>query len=263
MTKRILVVPDVHGRTFWKEPVMHYLNDVDRVVFLGDYLDPYHDEADVADDIFANLTEIISLKLDNMEKVVLLKGNHDQHYISMAFYELARGSRLEKANWQKYHDTFNEYKDLFKLAHIEEVKGLTYVFTHAGLSAYWLNKVNAKMWKLVDREVSVADQDIIDRINQLDDSIDGQDMLSIVGKERSIFGEKTGSVLWADVYEHPFANAMPVYGLNKVFQVFGHTRLDGEREDLVEFSHFAMIDSQKCFLIDETLDKKILPIIKK
>lgn len=263
MSHRIIVVPDVHGRTFWKEPVLNYLNNVDRVVFLGDYLDPYRNEADVADDIFENMMEIISLKLNNMEKVVLLKGNHDQHYSSMAFYELASGSRLDSANWQKYHDTFKEYKDLFKLSHIEEVKGLTYVFTHAGLTAYWLNKVNAKMWKLVDREVSIADQDIIDRINQLDNSIDGQDVLSIVGRERSIFGEKTGSVLWADVYEHPFANAMPVYGLNKVFQVFGHTRLDGEREDLVEFSHFAMIDSQKCFLIDETLDKKILPIIKK
>ena len=41
MTKKILVVPDVHGRTFWKEPVGRLLESVDRVVFLGDYLDPY------------------------------------------------------------------------------------------------------------------------------------------------------------------------------------------------------------------------------
>ena len=44
MAKRILVIPDVHGRTFWKEPVGKYINVVDRVVFLGDYLDPYPTE---------------------------------------------------------------------------------------------------------------------------------------------------------------------------------------------------------------------------
>ena len=55
--KRILVVPDVHGRLFWREPVMQYLDVVDRVVFLGDYLDPYEDEDGLADDIYQNLME--------------------------------------------------------------------------------------------------------------------------------------------------------------------------------------------------------------
>lgn len=46
MAKRILVVPDVHGRTFWKKPVNKYIDQVDRIVFLGDYLDPYRDEGE-------------------------------------------------------------------------------------------------------------------------------------------------------------------------------------------------------------------------
>ena len=79
MTKKVLVVPDVHGRLFWKEPVKRHLEEVDRVVFLGDYLDPYADEDEVADDIFENLQEIVALKEEHPEKVVLLKGNHDQH----------------------------------------------------------------------------------------------------------------------------------------------------------------------------------------
>lgn len=257
MAKRIIVVPDIHGRIFWKEPVMHYLNDVDRVVFLGDYLDPYRNESGMAD-IFANLMEIISLKQNNMEKVILLKGNHDQHYSSKIFYELAGGSRLDKLHWHKYHDTFNEFKGLFKLAHVEEVNGIIYLFSHAGLTPYWLNKVNTRLWKLADGEVSVADPAIIDRINQLDDESVGQEMLSVVGRERSYYmGEETGSVLWADVNEHPMPDVIPVYGLDKVFQVFGHTRLDGTMDDMFGFDHFAMIDSQKCFLIDEALDKKI------
>lgn len=98
MTNRILVVPDVHGRVFWKEPIKKYLNVVDRVVFLGDYLDPYEDEDGLADDIYQNLMEIIALKQENMEKVVLLKGNHDQHYASELFEELAGGTRMNQQN---------------------------------------------------------------------------------------------------------------------------------------------------------------------
>ena len=52
MAKKILVIPDVHGRIFWKEPVKKYMDAVDRVVFLGDYLDPYEDEDGLADDIY-------------------------------------------------------------------------------------------------------------------------------------------------------------------------------------------------------------------
>ena len=79
--KKILVVPDVHGRTFWKQPVNKYIDQVDRVVFLGDYLDPYRNE-DIEytpENVHDNLMEIIRLKLNHQGKVILIKGNHDQH----------------------------------------------------------------------------------------------------------------------------------------------------------------------------------------
>lgn len=261
MAKRILVVPDVHGRTFWKEPVKKYIDQVDRIVFLGDYIDPYRDEGEehTPESVYDNLKEIIQLKLDNMEKVILLKGNHDQHYSSRRFYDLARGSRCDKVNWDKYHKTFNQNKDLFQLAYLEIVNGIPYVFTHAGLTVYWLNKVNNKVWRMNDSEISIFNQDIIDRINQLDDEGLGQEMLSVIGKSRSLFrGEKTGSVLWADMEEHPIATAPKVYGMNQAFQVFGHTRLDGTYSDMVSSDHLAMIDSQKCFMIEEGIEKKIV-----
>lgn len=37
---KILIVGDVHGRTFWQE-AKNLINEMDRVIFLGDYLDPY------------------------------------------------------------------------------------------------------------------------------------------------------------------------------------------------------------------------------
>ena len=90
---------------------------------------------------------------------------------------------------------------------------------------------------------------IIDRINQLDYVEQGQGLLSVIGKSRSMFyGERTGGVFWADIDEHPTAQVPRAYGLDKVFQVFGHTRLDGKRKDMIASDHFAMIDSQKCFI---------------
>lgn len=265
MANRILVVPDVHGRTFWKEPVYNHIDDVDQIVFLGDYLDPYRDEGEeyTQEGVYENFMEIIRLKHDQPDKVVLLKGNHDQHYSSRRFYESARGSRCDKLNWEKYHRLFNQNMDLFQLAYLEIVNGIPYVFTHAGLTVYWLNKVNSQIWRLSDRDISIANQDVIDRINQLDDDGLGQEMLSVIGKSRSLFGgEKTGSVLWADIDEHPMLYPPKVYGMNQVFQVFGHTRLDVTMTDMIITDHIAMIDSQQCFLIDGNVGQKIVALHK-
>lgn len=263
MAKRILVIPDVHGRTFWKEPVGKYINVVDRVVFLGDYLDPYPTEGIEYshNDIIRNLKEIIELKRNHTEKVVLLKGNHDQHYASKLFRELAGGTRMDMWHWDEYHDFFNKYRDLFKIAHLEVIKGIPYLFSHAGVTTYWLNKVNSMVWLLSDNEISVTDQDIVNRINALDDEGQGQEMLSVIGASRSWFGgEKTGGILWADVDDHPILYAPHVYGLDQVFQVFGHSRMNGMEDDMIQGEGYAMIDSQKCFMIDEDMVERIVAV---
>ena len=263
MPKRILVIPDVHGETFWKEPVQKYMDQIDRIIFLGEYLDPHSDMLGSNYDpeaVFNNLIEIVNLKLENKEKVVLLIGNHDFHYISKRAMELACASRCDKQNWHRYNKIFNDYDDLFKLAHIETVKGMTYLFSHAGLTAYWINKVNAKVWKLNDRDISIAKQETIDKINQLGYDYEGQNMLAVIGKYRSIIGEKTGSILWADIEEHSFPKAPKAYGLDKVFQVIGHSRLDGDKADKIEFDNLVLIDSEQCFMIDESIKEKMLAL---
>ena len=71
----ILVCGDIHGRRFWKEPCKN-LDKYDKVVFLGDYLDPYGFEGIEVEDAIENFKEILELKKNNMDKVVLLLGNH-------------------------------------------------------------------------------------------------------------------------------------------------------------------------------------------
>ena len=261
MPKKILVIPDVHGETFWKEPVSKYIDEVDRVIFLGDYLDPYPEEGKdySPQGLFDNLMDIIDLKRSHMEKVVLLKGNHDQHYASEMFRELACGSRCDTINWSLYNAVFVRNADLFKLAHYEDVNGIRYLFSHAGLTLNWINKVNSDVWKLADNKISITDPEIIERINALDYSEDGHEMLAIVGKCRSLFGAKSGSVLWADIEEHSIPDAPKAYGLNKVFQVVGHSRLNDEYEK-VEFNNLVLIDSRQCFMIDDNIKEKILAL---
>ena len=262
MAKKILVIPDIHGETFWKEPVQKYLEQVDRIIFLGDYLDPYrsHLEEYNFDAVYNNMMEIIDLKQNHNDKVILLKGNHDFHYCSKRAMEIACASRCDKQNWGKFNKIFTEHEGLFKIACLEKVKSVTYLFSHAGFTTYWLNMVNAKFWRLSDRDISVDSPQMINMVNELEYDYEGQNMLAVIGKYRTILGEKTGSVLWADIEEHSISDAPNAYGLNKVFHVFGHTRLDGERTDMREFENLAMIDSQKCFLIDENRKERIMAI---
>ena len=66
--KQILIIPDTHGRKFWRNPVQKHLNDPDtHIVFLGDYLDPYRDIDNItAEEAFEELEAIITT-LDNPE----------------------------------------------------------------------------------------------------------------------------------------------------------------------------------------------------
>ena len=81
----ILVCGDIHGRRFWKKPCEN-IEDYDKVIFLGDYLDPYDFEGITVIDAIKNFEEIIEFKKNNVDKVILLLGNHDMPYFSSDYY---------------------------------------------------------------------------------------------------------------------------------------------------------------------------------
>ena len=74
--KQLLAIGDVHGRTFWKDAVEKHADNVDKIIFLGDYLDPYKWENITRKDAIRNFQEIIDYKSNNKDKVILLLGNH-------------------------------------------------------------------------------------------------------------------------------------------------------------------------------------------
>ena len=93
MGKELLIIPDVHGRGFWKEAVRG--ENYEKIIFLGDYADPYDLEGIYDDMAIDNFESIIALKQQYPDKVVLLLGNHDLHYYSEYYYELAGGVRYD------------------------------------------------------------------------------------------------------------------------------------------------------------------------
>ena len=57
---RFTVIPDVHGRPFWRDAVLDV--ETTPVVFLGDYLDPYPEDMVRWSDAWKSLQDIVALK---------------------------------------------------------------------------------------------------------------------------------------------------------------------------------------------------------
>ena len=55
---KILIVPDVHGRIFWRR-AKELVKSYQKIIFLGDYLDPYSYEGITPDMAFEEFKEII------------------------------------------------------------------------------------------------------------------------------------------------------------------------------------------------------------
>ena len=111
--KQILIIPDVHGRTFWKEAINKFpKNEFPNmeIIFLGDYLDPYTGYEDInKEQAYDNFKEIIEVA-QNDERITLLIGNHDWHYF--VYLDDCRIDKLRERNIEKI---FIDNIQLFRL----------------------------------------------------------------------------------------------------------------------------------------------------
>jgi hypothetical protein len=126
---RIIALGDTHGRTKWKGIVSN--TKFDLVVFIGDYFDT-HEEIS-PEQQKTNFQDLIAYKKANMDKVVLLFGNHDYHYLRTVS-EIYSGIQLyHKTDIQEMlHMAIDE--DLIQMCYVYE----NYLFTHAGVTKTWL-----------------------------------------------------------------------------------------------------------------------------
>lgn len=133
---KIITIGDIHGRDIWKPYLFQPLNDsletrfdqADKVIFIGDYVDSF-DRLNF--DIYDNLVEIIELKKQYPDKVILLLGNHDYSYVNgytgISGYRISMEFDLKQLfnkEWSLFDAAF-QYGDV--------------MWTHAGLSEKYLD----------------------------------------------------------------------------------------------------------------------------
>ena len=207
---KILIIPDIHGRTFWKQPCKN-IDKYDKVVFLGDYLDPYALELIDSEDAIINFIEIIKFRKKYFDKVILLLGNHDLHYWSDEFLKECGGCRMSGVYRKIIRDLFLINKSIFNIAY--ETKNI--LFTHAGYMQEWATKYS-------DNQFTI--EPTADSLNKLLKP-DLENALCAVSFIRGGY-DNVGSCVWSDVSEKMAYNESKELinntGVNK-YQIFGHT----------------------------------------
>lgn len=135
---KILIIPDQHGQSNGLKVAKEKIDEVDFVVFLGDFFDNYL-HAYRGMKAVENFKDICSFARSNKEKVKLVIGNHDlDNYI---YFGQCSGFQREWFN--EYNKALAENIDLLNIAY--EIDG--YVFSHAGFSTKWVESLEEKEWE--------------------------------------------------------------------------------------------------------------------
>ena len=241
--KELILVPDVHGRTFWKEAIP-YVEGGTPCIFLGDYTDPYPQEGISSLDALINLRELLAFARSHSDRVTLLLGNHDLSYLGEpeGIWSVF-ADRYSLDCGDLYAEYYNENTDLLSLCTFREVGGKPFLFSHAGVHPVWLS------WCGLFDDIGDPrnGQAVAERMDQLfRESLrsgirtEFMDSLSMVGSFRG-GNDFCGSPVWADVRE--FGDYR-----GKFAQVFGHTQ---QRDSRPRWEgNNACIDCRQCFYLD-------------
>lgn len=214
---KILIVPDVHGRAFWHR-AMELVDQVDQIVFLGDYLDPYSHEGISFDLALEEFNKILEFKKEYPDLITLLVGNHDMHYIIEDFMDC---SRRNTAILDQLHELYNSNLDLFNLIHIEN----DWLFSHAGVYKGWMDKY----------EFTLEDLNLKTFLGSHWPAL--EDLSFYRGGYNSV-----GSCIWADIRESVKNELFPEYK-----QVVGHTQLN-DKPYITD--QIACVDVRRCFILN-------------
>ena len=258
---KYLSIPDLHGRKFWREAITNNIEKVDKVIFLGDYLDPYENEIeenpesmecasfDDTESLLKMLNDIVSLKKNEPDKYILLTGNHTDSYIWNNF---EAAGRTDWFNWKKYHDFFKENLEYFNLVWTQN----DVIFSHAGISEGWAETFLDKYMKYDEsalQDISYVKEcsEVLRDTELKDFNIHYINAISNISFHRGGW-LRNGSCEWADIKEHidikssTEHNKIIPLGEDGIFQVFGHSQLKSP----VITDKWACLDCRQCFIID-------------
>lgn len=238
---KYLIIPDLHGRAFWREPVMETLQDTDaHIVFLGDYHDPYPQEFDYDDLGYLlksvdQFKEIIELKKQNPDRITLLLGNHDCGY---AISDNICSSRMDRSHQRELESLFQDNRNLFQLAEECDIAGRHIVFSHAGILKGWVDLV----W---GEDILDPNFNVVDQLNNawLTDHYGILDSLGNYDNYRGWGGFEYGSPVWSDIRAWLYVTPEETFGFN----IVGHTQVARP----VILDTIADLDCRKAFYLDD------------
>lgn len=247
----MIIIPDIHGRDFWKEAVKG--RESEKIIFLGDYVDPYPAEGIAPEKGMQTLIEVIEFKKKHMENVVLLLGNHDLSYVSNYLPKC----RHDYVNHHIICSLLKENMPLFDIVHEAYVSDIRILFSHAGILPDWLD----------DNVNIIGKIEPGDEARHLNHMFHDDHIYAALGDVSPFRGGhvKHGSCVWADIdefigignyipgwnqivpHDEPFPIPNNPSMLPDCFQVFGHTQLKAP----IITDWFAGLDCHKAFTLDD------------
>ncbi len=269
MNPEVLIIPDIHGRTFWKEAINKFPKEDYpnlKIVFLGDYLDPYTGLEDIsAEDAYNNFLEVLEY-INNDSRIIPLIGNHDWHY----FVNLD-SCRIDRARERDIEELFKNNLSKFRLTYTIELDDVKYLFSHAGITQRWLNDIsdNAQyeidhwnpyvhnefiaplsdpkfLWLVDISEIkNTYNFEILEKCLQNYDNTFYTVPMSMISRDRGGWNAH-GSCIWADIHEHIYNEDLRGY-----FQIFAHTNTYPKYTAIIpDGRNWAMLDSAKAYILD-------------
>lgn len=241
---KILAIGDIHGNNDILEQIKLIANEYDKIIFIGDYVDSFKNSNR---EIFICLSNIIQFKKDNINKVILLKGNHDIPYmeygVEIIKYECS-GFRLE-AYWD-LHDLFtlNGNKKLFKLFHLED----NILFSHAGITNKWITQCPYNITE------TNTDKILLHVLNQFENTKKRRQWLYQYGESRGGMKHDAGGILWADKSE---LEDDAYFDTTIVTQVVGHTGIQSVEKKVINnhnYLYFIDCANRELLSIDTELN---------
>lgn len=256
----ICIIPDIHGRTFWKNIDF---SRYEHVVFLGDYLDPYPFEMEgskhglmmkekpiTIESTINNFKEIIEFKKSNLNKVTLLLGNHDLHYFNDLYGFEVYKCRCITSHYDDIKQIFSENRNLFQFVKEINVNGTLTLFSHAGITRDYWKWIESQAELFNEENSSWDDVDVTPLEHLFNDVCTKYNLQKYIWRISAERGgrDKFGSIVWADLCEHQencWDNGTDMEfnkSLTLDYQIFGHTlgSPDIDKPELTR--NYAMLD---------------------